>query len=87
MLSNTAPHLMSFNQSTIICVQSCKLMIFREPGEYLSFTRRLNKGVVSNDAQVPRGSIVVMSHMHMHGEEPLSLVRSERTGLFVYGCS
>jgi hypothetical protein len=41
-------------------------------------------GVVSNDSQVPRGSIVVM---HMHGEEPLSLARSERTDLFVYGCS
>jgi hypothetical protein len=33
---------------------------------------------------LPRGSIVVM---HMHGKEPLSLARSERTDLFVYVCS
>jgi hypothetical protein len=59
-------------------------MIFRGPGEPLSFTRRLNMGVVSNDSQVPRGSIVVM---HMDGAEPLLLARSERTDLFVDGCS
>jgi hypothetical protein len=55
--------------------------------EYARFpyTVPKGKGVRSDDSQAPRGSIVVIKVMHR--DEGLLLVWSERTNLFIYGCS